>query len=81
MSCGYDSNIYLDRLRPTETFKLAILHNTQQFCLQFERQLPNFIEKEGGIVCQFESTHLFGQGTGIGSFFTSEQLVFNQARR
>src|ERR1035438_3644262 len=81
MSCGDDPNIYLDRLRAAETLKLAILHNTQQFCLQFERQLPNFIEKEGGIVCQFKSTHLFGQGTGVSPFFSSEQLVFNQSRR
>ena len=45
VSGGDDTNINANGLVPADAFKLSLLQNTQQFGLQHQRHLTNFIKQ------------------------------------
>jgi len=65
----------------SQAFKFAILEHSEQFPLEFEGQLSDFIQKKCAAVCNLETTDVFGMGTGEGPFLMAEQLALNEVCR
>ena len=67
---------------PANTLIAAFLNNTQQLCLQGQRQFPNFVEKQGAAVCQCEGPEPLRHRTRerptlMPKEFTARQLRYN----
>ena len=58
-----------------QPFKLAILNNPQQLCLELQGQLSDFIKKNGGAVGDLKPPQVPGMSAGEGSFLMTEQLA------
>jgi len=58
-----------------------LLHNPQQFRLQSQGHIPDFIQKERTCVCHFETADLLSNGPGEGTLLMSEELAFQQIER
>jgi hypothetical protein len=67
---------------PANTLVAAFLNNTQQLCLEGQRQFPNFVEKQGAAVCQCEGPEPLRHRTRerpalMPKEFTAGQLRYN----
>ena len=49
-----DARFGLDGPGAADPAKLTLLENPQQFCLGFQGKFADFVQKEGGLVCQLE---------------------------
>ena len=68
--CGCDdAHIHLSCLRGADRFKLTLLKHSQQFGLQFQRKLADFIKKYCSVVSQSETPDAPLSGARKGSFF------------
>src|SRR5262252_7507565 len=54
-------NVDLDGFRAAKALELAFLKNTKQLGLQFQGQLPNFIQKQGRAIRELKPADLAGQ--------------------
>ena len=61
--------------------KRAVLEHAQQFHLDGERHVADFIEKQGAAVGLFEAAGAAGDGAGERAFFVAEQFAFQQIFR
>ena len=68
-------------VRAADTVEFALLEDAQQFRLNVERQLADFVQEDRSAVGQFEAADAAGDGAGEGPFFMAEQLAFHQASR
>src|ERR1700739_1391981 len=57
------------------------LQNTQQFRLQFERNVAYFIEEQSALVCNLEAARLAHDGAGKGTLLMTEQFAFQKIQR
>ncbi len=64
-----------------QTFNLARLQYAQQFGLQFQRNVANFVQHQGTAVGQFKASLALRAGTGKGPFFVPEKFAFHKPRR
>ncbi|OKO85134.1 hypothetical protein AC629_19835 [Bradyrhizobium sp. NAS80.1] len=67
---------------PAYTLIAAFLNDTQQLCLEGQRQFPHFVEKQGAAVCQRERPRPLRQRTRecpalMPKEFTARQLGYN----
>src|SRR5277367_4547852 len=64
--------------RTPEPFELTLLEDAQQFCLQLQRQLSDFVQEDCGIVRQLEAPDLARECASERSFLPAEKLAFDQ---
>jgi hypothetical protein len=65
----------------SQPLELLLLDRTQQFRLQLQADVPDFIQKEGASVCQLESALSLHESTGEGPPLVPEQFAFQKSRR
>ena len=56
----------------SQTLKLAMLDDSQEFGLQFQRQFPDFVEAKGGTIGHFKPADPPGIGPCKRALFTAE---------
>jgi len=78
---GNDPDIRFIGTGTSQSLKFSILNNPQQFALQLQRYLADFIKKDGAAVGQFETPDLPGIRPGESTAFPSEEFTFHQGRR
>ena len=81
MRGGDDPHVDRDRARTSETFDRPLLQDAQQLHLDFERQVADFVEKDGRMVGQLKPANLPRQRAGERALFPAEQLAFDQSGR
>jgi hypothetical protein len=69
------------RLGTTQTFELAILYYTQQFCLEYRRHFGDFVEEYGSPTRRLKFARVHTPGPILCHPFLSEELAFNQSTR
>ncbi len=74
-------HIDLDRVGASESFKFLLLYRAQQFRLQFQGDVSDFIEKERAPIRQLESPLFLHQGAGERTPLVSEEFALQQASR
>jgi hypothetical protein len=55
MGRGHQANINLLRLVAAQLFKFSLLQGAEEFELELERDISDFIEKQRALICQFQS--------------------------
>src|SRR5205807_4164789 len=73
---GNQSDINLERARPTDALELSLLKHAQQFGLQERRHLADFIQKERAAVGHFELAFLLYERSRECAFLVSEEFRF-----
>ena len=77
---GDQPHVHPDRLRSSQPLELLVLQNAQQFGLQLQRNISNFVEQQSPLIRQFQSADLLAHRSGEGSLLVAEQLAFQQSR-
>ena len=77
----YQAHIHGNDLVPAKAFNFARLQYAQQFGLQFQRDVANFVQHQGTAVGQFKASLALRAGTGKGPFFVPEKFAFHKPRR
>ena len=78
---GNHTHVDVNRTRAAQALDLPLLQHAQQLDLNVARQFADFVEKNGGVVGDFESTDLPGRGAGVGPLLPPEQLALDQSLR
>ena len=64
-----------------EPLKLLLLQNAEQFRLQFQGDVADFVKKQRASVPQFKSSDFLRNCSGERSFFVAEQLALKKPKR
>ena len=75
------ANVDLDGAGTSQSLKFLFLEDPQQFRLQFERNISDFIEEKRALMRQFEAADLPRNRPGECAFLMAEQFTFQQASR
>src|SRR5258708_15040886 len=67
--------------RASQPLEFPLLQNAEQFGLQFERNLSDFIQKDSASVGNLEAANALRDGSRESTSFVSEQLAFQQTGR
>ena len=62
-----------------EAFELLFLKDAQKLGLKVERDVADFVEKEGAFMSEFKAADALRDGAGEGTLFVAEELAFEQA--
>ena len=76
---GDEAHVDGDGAIAAEALDLALLQGAQQFGLQVERELADFIEKERALVSELDAADFAGDGAGECALLVTEQLALKQA--
>ena len=79
--CGDQPRIRTKRARAPQSFKLALLQDAKKLRLQFERNLPDFVQENGSAVRQLKPPDALRDGARERAFFVPEQFAFQQPGR
>jgi hypothetical protein len=71
--------VHSDGTYAAQSFKFLLLENAQQLGLQLRWNIANFIQKEGSLVCEFDSSNLLCDGSGKRSLFVAEKFALQQS--
>src|SRR5262249_6383511 len=69
------------RLRAAEALELLLLKHAQQFRLQREGNIADFVEEQRALVRHVEAADLLRDGAGERAFLMAEQLALKQIER
>src|SRR4029077_11514978 len=61
---GYQPELGLDRLAPSDAFDLALLDGAQQLGLQVQAEVADFVQEERAVRRQLELAELLAVGAG-----------------
>ena len=78
---GNDAQIHVDGLGRAHGPHLALLQHAQQFRLQRQRHVADFVQKQGSAACALQQTLVVVGGAGECAFAVSEQFRFEQRLR
>ncbi len=78
---GDDADVDAHRFARTDAFKDFFLQHAQEFHLHIERNVADFIEKEGAAVGRFEAADFVADRPRKGALDVSEQFTFEQGGR
>src|SRR5215471_11895369 len=81
MRGGDDADVDLVRMVATKPLEFLLLQDPKQFCLEFERNVADFVEKERALVRQFEASRFLGDRPRKGSLFVHEELALQETER
>src|SRR6202790_511208 len=78
---GHQANIHSNRTHTPQPFKLLFLKYTQKLRMQFERDIPDFVEENRTAMRELESPGALRDRSGKGAALVAKQLRLQQARR
>src|SRR5882724_10372679 len=81
VSRSHDAHRYTKGARAAQPFEFLLLKHTQQFRLQFKRNVLDFIQKDCSLVGQFESSDAPITRSSKRTFLVSEEFAFQQPSR
>src|SRR3984957_9766238 len=81
MGSGDDSHVDLHRSRASQSFKFPLLQNAQQFWLQVERDISNFIEKQRVSIGPLEPADLLRDRASESTSLVAKKLALEQTAR
>src|SRR5258706_16398756 len=81
IGCCHHAHIDTMRIRAAQPFKLLLLQDPQQLSLQFQRNIADFIQKQGAPVCRFETANPLRHSSSEGALFVAEELAFEESQR
>src|SRR5215471_8835640 len=70
-----DAHVDFDRPRAAEALELLLLEHPQQFRLELESNLADFIEEESAAIRHLEPAHLLADRPREGAALVAEQLA------
>src|ERR1700730_17977588 len=76
MSRGDNPNINLFRACTAQTLELAFLEDANQFVLQFQVDITDFIQKQRALICHLNAPRFLSDGTGEGTALMAEEFAF-----
>src|SRR5262249_14393710 len=77
---GNQTNVHFLSARAAQPLKLLLLQNAQQFWLQLQRDVADFIQKQSAFVCQLEAADALRDCAGECTFLVAEELALDQPR-
>ncbi len=77
----HEPKVHLDRLRTPQPLEFALLQDAQEFRLQFQRNIPHFVEKQGSLVGQLDAPNRTPYSAGECSSLVAKQFALEQPRR
>ena len=72
------ADVDTDGARAAQPFEFLFLQNAQQLGLEFEGDVPDFIQKQRSLVGEFEAADLLRDGAGERAPFVAEEFAFQQ---
>ena len=75
---AYHTDIHFAGTAVAQYFKSLFLQNPKQLHLATQIQVPDFVEEDSTLVCQFETAHSIRGSIGKGALLVSEHLAFEQ---
>src|SRR4029453_3382998 len=75
---GNDADVDVKRLRAADTFEPLFLERTEDLCLEPQREIPDFVEKQRAAVRELKSARFAGGGPCKCALFMTEQLRLEQ---
>ena len=78
MGRGHHSNVNFLRPRAAQPLEFPLLQNAQEFRLQLQRDIADFIQKQRTLVCQLEPANLLSDRTGEGAALVAKKFAFEQ---
>ena len=81
IGCRHHAHIDVTGIRAAQPFKLLLLQDAQQFRLQFERNVADFIQEQRAAVRRLETAQLLRHGAREGALFMTEELTFQESQR
>ncbi len=79
--CCNDTNFDTNGFIAADSFEGAFLENTEEFDLNIERNITNFIEKKCTALSLFKPADTSAVCPGKSSFFMAEELTFDEIFR
>src|SRR5262245_50574671 len=76
-----DPNVGSSRPRAAEPIDLSLLQHAQQLWLKLDRQLADFVEKDGAAMRELEAAWLRRVRAGERAALAAEELALDQGRR
>jgi hypothetical protein len=81
VSRGYQTHVDAMRAPAPEPFEFLFLQNAEEFGLQRERYVSDFIEEQGSFISQVEAADFLRDRSGKGSPFVAKKLTLEQIER
>ena len=79
MGRRHQPNVHFRRPRAPQALEFPLLQNAQQFGLQFQGDIPHFVQKQRPLVGQLQPAHLLGDRAGEGAPLVAKQFTLQQA--
>ena len=79
-SCN-QSRVDSDGARTAQPFKFLVLQRAQQFWLNFQSDITDFIQEQCPFVGEFQSSDFLADRSGKCAFFMAEAFTFQQSCR
>src|SRR6266446_1365254 len=81
MGRSYEANVHLVSPAAPQALELLLLQNTQQFWLQWQRNVAHLVEEQRPFVSQFKTANLLRNSARESAFLVTKQLAFQQIER
>jgi len=79
MGRRYQANVHLRRPCAPQALEFPVLQNAQQFGLEFQGDIPHFVQKQRPSVGHLQPAQLLGGGPGDGAPLVPKQFTLQQA--
>ncbi len=76
-----DPDVHFDREGTAQLLEFPVFNDPEQFCLEFERKIPDLIEKNGSSVGKIEPADLGCVSTSECPLLPAEELALDEACR
>jgi hypothetical protein len=76
---GDNANVHALGAVAAKAFEFLLLENAQEFGLEFERKIADFIEEERAAIGQLEASDFLADGAGEGAAFVAKEFGFEQS--
>src|SRR6266404_6344740 len=80
IGCGHHAHIDTMGIRAAQPFELLLLQNTKQLCLQFERNIADFIQEQGAAVRRLETAQLLRHSAREGALFMTKEFALEESQ-
>src|ERR1700687_3301224 len=81
VSGGDNSDVHSSGHSATQSFEFALLQDPQEPRLQFQRDIPNFIQEQRSVIRQLKPADLLRDRTREGSALVTKKLALEQTTR
>ena len=78
--CRDHAHIHLDALVAAQAFEPLFLKNAEELRLEFERHIPDFVEKQRAAIGKLKTPRPWSQSSGESTPFVPEKFALDQRR-